>query len=186
MSTISEELHTTSPPKTLQSMLDALDCVRQSPIRQGTVDMIVCRPAVGTRQVLEQAELDPVSGLIGDSWHSRAKVKRDCQLNLMNARVISLIAAQRELWQLAGDQFFVDLDLSKANAPAGTRLQIGSAVIEITAEPHLGCQKFAQRFGRDAVTLVNSDTGKSLNLRGVNARVVQAGVVKTGDAVRKI
>ena len=108
------------------------------------------------------------------------------QLNLMNARVIALLAQVRERWSLAGDQLYLDLDLSADNLPAGTRLALGSAVILVTAEPHTGCQKFAARFGRDAIQFVNSPLGRQLHLRGVNARVVQPGVIRVGDVVRKL
>jgi MOSC domain-containing protein YiiM len=104
----------------------------------------------------------------------------------MNARVIALIAQDEDRWPLAGDQLFVDLDLSKTNLPAGTRLALGSAVIEVTAEPHTGCRKFVDRFGLDAMQFVNSEAGRRLQLRGINAKVVQGGTIRVGDLVRKI
>jgi MOSC domain-containing protein YiiM len=108
------------------------------------------------------------------------------QVNVMNSRVIQLIAQARERWQLAGDQLFIDLDLSDGNLPTGTRLAIGLAIIEVTPEPHTGCAKFVERFGVDAMKFVNSQTGRALRLRGLNARVVQPGTIRVGDAVRKI
>ena len=104
----------------------------------------------------------------------------------MNTRAIALIAQTKERWPLAGDQLYIDMDLSDANLPAGSRLQIGSAVIEITPLPHNGCKKFTQRFGLDAVKFVNSAIGKELHLRGLNAKVVQEGSIRTGDIVRKL
>jgi MOSC domain-containing protein YiiM len=103
----------------------------------------------------------------------------------MNARAIALLAQDKSRWPLAGDQLFVDIDLSAANLPPGTKLAIGSAVIQITAEPHTGCRKFAARFGREAIKFVNSRVGKQLNLRGVNAKVVRPGAIKIGDVARK-
>jgi MOSC domain-containing protein YiiM len=108
------------------------------------------------------------------------------QLNLINARLIALLAQDKARWPLAGDQLYVDLDLSEENLPPGTRLTIGAAVIEVTDQPHTGCKKFAARFGADAVKFVNSPEGKALHLRGINAKVVQGGTIRAGDTVRKI
>ena len=110
----------------------------------------------------------------------------EMQLNLMNARVISLVAGSEDRWALAGDQFFVDLDLTKENLPAGTRLAMGSAIVEVTAVPHLGCKKFSARFGVEATKFVNSRRGKNLCLRGINAKVVKSGRVRTGDRIQRV
>jgi hypothetical protein len=170
-----------------------VDDIRASPRDHGVVRKIVCRPDISKRKELEEARLDPALGLEGDNWLDRSlkympdrRANPDTQLNLMNARAIALIARSDDRWQLAGDQFFVDLDLSPANLPPGTRLQLGEAVIEVTAEPHLGCSKFKERFGRDAAQFVNSEIGKSLNLRGINARIVQGGTVRVESTVRKV
>lgn len=169
-----------------------LSSIIQSPKDAGAVELIVRRPEVDEREEVREANLDSVAGLVGDNWLARGNSKTadglahpEMQLNLMNARAIALIAQSRARWKLAGDQFFVDLDLSKENLPPGTLLSIGTAVIEVTAEPHLGCKKFMDRFGRDAAIFVNSDKGKQLNLRGVNAKVITAGVVRVGDSIRK-
>jgi hypothetical protein len=108
------------------------------------------------------------------------------QLTLMNARVAAVVAGPREQWPPAGDQLYVDFDLSKENAPPGTRLAVGSAVIEVTDEPHTGCAKFSARFGSNALRFINSPAGRELSLRGINARVVEPGRVHRGDAVRKV
>jgi hypothetical protein len=153
----------------------------------------VRRPRVGERDVLEEGQLDLLRGLLGDSWHLRSSTRTadgsphpNMQLNIMNLRVIALVAQQRERWPLAGDQLYIDLDLSIDNLPAGTRLALGSAVIEVTDQPHTGCQKFVARFGLEAMQLVNSPRGRRLNLRGINAKVVQPGVIRVGDVVRKL
>jgi MOSC domain-containing protein YiiM len=159
--------------------------VRRSPADAGTVELIVCRPAEGEREVLAEATLDEDQGLVGDGWHARGTPHPDRQLTLMNARSAALVAGSRELWPLAGDQLYVDLDLGEASLPPGTRLAVGSAVIEVTAEPHRGCGKFSRRFGVDAMKFVNSTVGRELNLRGINAKVVRAGTVRTGDAIRR-
>ena len=170
-----------------------LENIRQSPRETGRLMMIVQRPEPDTRQVLEEGRLDPSEGLVGDNWKMRGShsmpdgsANPDMQLNVMNARVIALISPDKARWALAGDQLYVDLDLSGSNVPPGTRLAIGTAVIEVTPAPHLGCKKFSARFGFDAVKFVNSPEGKQLHLRGVNARVIQAGIVRVEDVVRKL
>ncbi len=164
-----------------------------APKHRGVVRMIVRRPGVGERDVVHTGELDLDEGLVGDNWHSRGSGRTEdgaahpeMQLNLMNSRVIALVARSEDRWALAGDQFFVDLDLSKENLPAGTRLAMGSAVVEVTAVPHLGCKKFAARFGLEAMKFTNSRRGKKLCLRGINAKVVKPGRVSTGDSIRRV
>lgn len=167
--------------------------VRQAPAHEGPLLMIVIRPDRELRQLPDRAELSPEAGLVGDRWlkHVTRKLpdgrnNPDTQLTLLNARTAALIAGPQERWPLAGDNLVVDLDLSMTNLPAGRRLQIGNAVIEITEEPHTGCSKFSRRFGPDALKFVNSPEGRALRLRGVNAMVVQAGGVRLGDLIRKL
>ena len=164
-----------------------------SPKEEGVVRMIVRRPDTGEREVLDSGELDVTQGLVGDNWRSRGSRMTDdgsshpeMRLNLMNSRVISLVAGSEERWALAGDQLFVDLDLAKENLPAGTRLAMGSAIVEVTAVPHLGCKKFVARFGMEAMKFVNSRRGKKLCLRGINAKVVESGRVRAGDRIRRV
>jgi MOSC domain-containing protein YiiM len=170
-----------------------LEHIRQSPTDNGTLELIVCRPAVDERRVLEEGQLDLALGLVGDTWSVRSTTSTpdgsphpDGQLTLMNARAIALVAGLAERWPLAGDQLYVDLDLSEAALPAGTRLAIGAAVIEVTAKPHRGCHKFAARFGPDALRFVNTGPGRVLNLRGRNARVVTPGAIRRGDSLRRL
>lgn len=167
--------------------------IRRSPADGGTLELIVRRPAVDEREVLDEGALDLEDGLVGDTWRARGSRSTadgspnpETQLTLINARLLALIEPDRERWPLAGDQLVVDLDLGESNLPPGTRLAIGSAVIEITAEPHTGCAKFSRRFGSAALRFINSPVGRSLHLRGVNARVVTPGTVRAGDAVRKL
>ena len=174
--------------------LDAgLDEIRRSPPDRGRVELIVRRPAVDQREVLAEATLDTARGLVGDTWLQRESSRTpdnsphpDMQLNIMNARAAALVAGAPDRRALAGDQLYVDLDLSQDNLPAGSRLALGSAVIEITAQPHLGCHKFAARFGPDALKFVNSPAGRHLRLRGANARVIVAGQVRVGDTIAKL
>lgn len=174
--------------------LDAgLDDIRRSPKDRGKVVLIVARPDPGAREELAKATLDPAVGLVGDNWQARgsrhtedgsAEVER--QVTLMNARAAALIADDPDRRALAGDQLYVDLDLGCANLPAGTRLRLGSAVLEVSPLPHTGCAKFIERFGPDAGRWVNIGPGKELNLRGINTLVVEAGTVRVGDPVNKL
>jgi hypothetical protein len=177
----------------LSSLETGLDVIRQSPKDDGVLQLIVRRPQVNAREVLEICTLDVAHGLTGDSWNQRRSSRSrtgephpDMQLNIVNARAIALVARSRDRWALAGDQLYIDLDLSADNLPAGTRLSIGSAIVEVTAVPHTGCGKFAARFGVDAVKFVNSPVGRQLNLRGINAKVIQPGTIRVGDIARKV
>lgn len=178
---------------TMAELEAALDHLRDAPKDEGVVHLIVCRPNVDQREVLEEAHLDPVKGLIGDNWIVRGSSKTpdgsahpEMQINIMNARVTALVAQAKERWSLAGDQLYIDMDLSKDNLPAGSRLQVGSVVLEVSPLPHTGCSKFVSRFGTDAMKFVNSTIGKQLCLRGINAKVVQGGTIKTGQIARKV
>jgi MOSC domain-containing protein YiiM len=170
----------------------ALESIRSSPATNGLIELIVRRPALRQREVVDEAELDPALGLVGDMWHLRPSRHTDdggphpgMQVTVMNARAIALVAGTLDRWPLAGDQLFVDLDLSLANLPTGTRLEAGSAVVEVTGVPHNGCAKFREHFGVEAVRLVNSPEGKALRLRGINTRVIIGGRVRPGDPIRK-
>ena len=170
-----------------------LEHVRDSPQDGGTVELIVCRPAVDERMALAEGTLDAAAGLVGDTWRARGSSRTgdgsahpDMQLTVMNARAALLVAQDPGRRMLAGDQLYVDLDISVANLPPGTRLGLGSAVIEVTGRPHLGCVKFAARFGQDAWRFVNSRVGRALRLRGLNARIVVSGTVRPGDVIRKL
>lgn len=169
-----------------------LDEIARSPADDGTLALIVARPDSNERNILESAELHPAHGLVGDNWNARPNFEDkdeppdpNVQLTLMNARLAQLISGSKDYWPLAGDQLYVDLDLSDDNLPPGTQLALGDAVIEITAEPHTGCSKFRTRFGGDALKFVNSPAGKRMHLRGIYARVVRAGRIRTGDSIRK-
>jgi len=161
-----------------------LEEIHRSPKNEGRIEMIVRRPIKGQREVLNEGNLTLDEGLAGDCWKDHSP-HPDMQINIMNSRVVALVAVEKERWPLAGDQLYIDMDLSEANLPPGTQLELGSALIEITAKPHTGCGKFAARFGVDAVKFVNSARGQEMHLRGLNARVIKPGVVRTGDAVRK-
>lgn len=170
-----------------------LEDIRRAPKDRGVLRLIVRRPDISRREVLEAGELSLTAGLVGDNWSRRRSSRTaagsphpEMQLNIMNSRAISLIARTSDRWPLAGDQLFLDLDLSGENLPPLTRLALGSAVIEVTAQPHTGCAKFVERFGSDAMRFVNSTTGRALNLRGINAKVVRPGKVSVGDVASRV
>lgn len=177
---------------TMKQLHAGLNAIRESPRQRGIVEMIVRRPAIETREVLDECQLDTVQGLVGDHWHTRGHssmtdelAQRDMQLTLMNSRAVHLMAQTKDRWCLAGDQLFVDMDLSTKHLPPGTQIALGSAVIEVTAQPHTGCRKFVARFGLDAMKFVNSEVGRELNLRGVYAKIIRSGVVRVGDLAEK-
>ncbi len=173
---------------TMVALEAGLETIRQSPVNNGSLDMIVRRPKIGEREVIEQGELDLVEGLVGDNWKARGSsgtkdgsAHPEMQITMMNSRLIALIALNKKRWQLAGDQLYIDMNLSEDNLPAGTQIALGSAVVQITPVPHRGCKLFVERFGVDATKFVNSQEGRELRLRGVNAIIVQPGAIRVGD-----
>ncbi len=170
-----------------------LDEIRQSPKDEGVLQLIVRRPKIDEREVLENGELDTIVGLVGDTWNIRGSSRTvdnsphpDMQLNIMNSRAAALVAQTENRWQLAGDQLYIDIDLSDENLPAGTQIIIGSAIIEVTAQPHTDCKKFVERFGADAMKFVNSEMGKQFHLRGICAKVIKSGTIQQGNVVKKV
>jgi hypothetical protein len=164
-----------------------------APADEGVLQGIVVRPAHDERRDLPSCEVSLAGGLQGDHWAlgcwkttEDGRPDPDVQICIMNARCIGLIAQERANWPPAGDNLFIDMDLSPANLPPGQRLAVGSAVIEITAVPHNGCDKFISRYGRDACVFVNTGEGKRLRLRGIYARVVRDGRISVGDRVIKL
>jgi MOSC domain-containing protein len=177
----------------LAALEAGLDHIREAPKDNGRVELICRRPDIEQRELIAEGVLDVDHGLVGDNWRMRGSSSTadgsahpDMQLTLMNARSAALVAVDPERRQLAGDQLFVDLDLSVTNLPPGSRLRLGEATVEVTEIPHRGCGKFSARFGVEALKFVNSKVGRELNLRGINARVVEGGVVRLGDPVAKL
>jgi hypothetical protein len=177
--------------------MDELDAgmpgILASPADNGRVELIVRRPAPGQREELGSATLDVDAGLLGDTWSTRGSRRtpdgsadREAQLTIMSSRVVALLAGGPDGWGIAGDQLYVDLDLGAGNLPPGTRLRIGSAIVQVSAVPHTGCANFSGRFGVDALRFVSTPAGKEMRLRGVNTRIVESGVVRVGDAVSKL
>jgi hypothetical protein len=173
-------------------LMAGLGHIRESPPDRGALVLVVRRPAPGARELLAEAMLDEVTGLAGDNWLTRGSSRTPdgsavaaSQVTVMNARVAELVAGGTGRMPLAGDQLYVDLDLSVGNLPAGSLLAIGDAVLRVSAEPHLGCAKFVERFGEEAMRFVNSRLGRELRLRGMNTRVVRPGAIRLGDLATK-
>ena len=179
--------------KSFEELEAGIPLLREAPAETGTVDLIAARPAEDEREVLDVSTLDVTEGLIGDTWRARGNrhtpdgsANPDAQITIMSARAAALMAGPKDRWPLAGDQLFVDFDLSESNVPAGTRLQIGEAVVEVTDHPHQGCSKFSSRFGADALRFVNSPEGRELHARGINTRVLEPGAIRTTDPITKV
>jgi hypothetical protein len=174
-------------------LAEALPTVRRAPTVDGTVVVIVVRPDRELRELPDECEVTPEAGIPGDRWSRHCtrqlpdgRLNPDTQITLMNTWFLAQIAGSRERWPLAGDNLLVELDVSERNLPVGQRLRIGTAVLEITEHPHLGCAKFSKRFGAEALKFVNSDEGRRLRLRGVHAQVVQSGRISVGDRIEKL
>lgn len=177
--------------RTAEQLQAGLPRVIEAPKREGPVRLVVRRPGRGLREILEAGQLDTELGLVGDDWVNRPGTGRDtpsphAQVTVMNARFAELISASPDpaAWAQCGDQLYVDLDLSEQNLPAGTRLAVGEAVLEVQAEPHTGCAQFREWWGADALRLANGPATRHLRLRGANTRVVRSGVVRPGDTAR--
>ena len=170
-----------------------MEYIREAPNDNGILKMIVRRPAADEREVISEAELNLEEGLVGDTWKVRfsrhtpdGSANTKSQITLTNARAIAVLAQNEDRWALAGDQLYVDMNIGEDNLPPGTQLALGSAILEVSDEPHTGCKKFSARFGVEAMKFVNSPEGKQLHLRGINTRVVQPGTIRVGDVVKKL
>jgi MOSC domain-containing protein YiiM len=180
------------PHATAAQLAALVDHVTAAPADVGTVELVVARPAIDERIVLDRGDLQPGIGLVGDNYLERGSSRPPggpadplAELNVMSARALEAVAGpDRANWPPAGDQLIVDFDLSEGNCPAGTQLAVGTAVIEVTSKPHNGCAKFSGRYGVDAARWVNSR--KDLRLRGICAVVVVPGAVARGDAISRI
>ena len=178
---------------TVDELNAGVENILASPADAGELKLIVTRPEVDERETPQQARLDVEQGLLGDNWLARGSrhmpngaADPEMQLNIMNSRVVDCVAGSEDRWPLAGDQLFLDMDLSGENLPPGTQIALGEAVVEVTAPPHTGCKKFAARFGVDAMVFVNSGRGKTQKFRGICAKVVKSGDIRVGDIARKL
>jgi MOSC domain len=175
---------TDGPLPTIEELDAAWRSAPPPPRDRGTVQLICVRRSPDVHETPDRALVTPGDGLEGDRWALDPRRMVEAQLTLMNARVAELVCAGRKPLHTAGDNVLVDLDLSEQALPAGTRLQLGKAVIEVSALPHTGCKKFRERFGLEALKWVNGR--RDLRLRGMNCRVVEAGVLAVGDRVEVV
>ena len=178
---------------TLAELEAGLPEILQAPKDNGTLAAIVIRPEPARTGGTGKLRSQPEAGYAGDNWASGCwkttydgAPHPDVQICIMNARCIALIAQDRGNWAPAGDNLFIDMDLTPDNVPPGTQLAIGTAVIEITDTPHNGCESFIARYGRDACIFVNTREGKRLRLRGIYGRIVRDGRLAVGDSARKV
>jgi MOSC domain-containing protein YiiM len=169
----------------MQDTLQILSAVRSSPKDVGVLKLIVLRLPGEQRSTPSQAILSTTNGVEGDRWNLKSDANPLSQVSVINVRLLEAIAGDAERMNLAGDNLIVDLALDESNLPAGTRLQVGQALIEVTNQPHTGCKKFHGRYGKEAHVLANSEEGRALRLRGLYAQVVRGGEVHVGDRVCK-
>lgn len=170
-----------------------LEEIAKAPKDGGRLEAIVIRPRANERRPVNSVEISADLGVNGDHWAKGCwktlpdgNPHPDVQICIMNARVIRLLAGDKDNWPPAGDQLFFDLDLSRDNLEPGQRLKLGGAVIEITDVPHNGCRKFIERYGLAATQFVNSKFGKENRFRGVYAKVVETGTISVGDMIQKV
>jgi MOSC domain-containing protein YiiM len=168
--------------RSLADLEAALCALARLPADSGRVALLVSRRADGVRETPARVLLTPEGGMPGDAWSRRLPRDPAAQLAVMRREVAELIANGQPL-TVFGDNLFVDLDLSAANLPAGTRLRVGGALVEVTPKPHNGCLQFKGRFGRDALAFVSAKPTRSQNLRGIYWKVIAPGEVGAGDAV---
>lgn len=170
---------------TIEQLRAGLATLPESPADGGTLEMIVVRTDEDERDTPASVSLDIEGGVEADYW-GRTRSSRENQVSLINRHLVDLVAdGEQDRWALAGDNLVVDLDIGVENLPAGTRLAVGSAVIEVTPQPHRGCSHFAARYGIDAQRFVNSE-GEGRRLRGVYAQVIQGGTVDVGSVIKKV
>jgi hypothetical protein len=177
----------------MAALTAGLEEVRRSPTDDGSLRLIVRRPAVDERELIAAGRLDDSDGLVGDTWRTRGSSRRpdgaanpEAQITVMNTRLATLLAGSLDAASIAGDQLYVDLDLSVTNLPAGSQLAVGEALLEVSETPHTGCAKFGGRFGADALRFVSTPEGREMRLRGMNTRVIRGGAIRVGDPVRKL
>jgi len=171
--------------RALADLQAALAALPDAPRDAGRVVLIVRRTTRDARETPHEARLSTEEGLCGDDWSRRPPRNPEVQVTLIRRDVAELIAAGQPL-ALFGDNLVVDLDLSDANLPAGSRLRLGEALVEVTPEPHDGCRKFAERFGLDALRFVQTKATRDQNLRGIHLRVVETGDVAVGAAIQVV
>jgi hypothetical protein len=176
--------------RTLAELETMIEGIRDAPTEAGVIALIVRRPAVGEREVVDEVRLDVIEGLVGDSWRARGSSSTpdgsadpQAQLTVVNARAAAAYAGEVSRWPLAGDQIYADFDIGIEHLPPGTRLAIGDAEIEVSEKPHTGCAKFSARFGQDALRFVSTPEGRGLRLRGMNVRISKSGTVRVGDPI---
>ena len=166
----------------LAELESGLARLRDAPSDEGRLVLIVRRRADGVRETPQRVRLSQEEGVPGDDWSRRPPRDPEAQLAVMRREVAELIANGQAL-TLFGDNLFVELDVSAGNLPAGTRLRVGSALVEVTAKPHNGCAKFHGRFGADALRFVQAKATRDQNLRGIYWKVIEPGAAAVGDPI---
>ena len=187
------ELSPIVSPLSLDHLKTFMPHILDAPKDDVALDLVVVRPDRDIRELPKRARVTAKDGVVGDHWITGSGLRNDdgtglvdAQICMMMSRVIEAIASSQENWPPAGDNLFLDMDLTPSNMPPGTRFSIGTAEFVVTPQPHNGCQKFIDRYGRDACLFVNTGEGRNLRLRGIYSRVTRDGEISPGDRLRKI
>ncbi|MFT5632095.1 MAG: hypothetical protein ACI9HB_003282 [Gammaproteobacteria bacterium] len=172
---------------------DALSTILAAPKSGAIVEQLCLRPGFSERSFPELLELTVAGGIIGERWTkapwltlSDGTPDPRIQVSILSKRVMDLCWRDRENTHHPGDTMIVDMDLGVENLPNGTRLGIGSAVVEVSDKFNTACIKWQGRYGAESLRWLNLRKNRDYRLRGILCRIVQDGVVRLGDELARV
>lgn len=167
--------------------------IMAAPKDGAAIEMLCLRPAMGERRFVDEIHVTREEGIPGERWLTQPWMRLPggqpdpaIQVSFLQRRVLDLVWRDREGTPHPGDTFVVDMDLSEANLPAGSLLQVGSAVLEVSTVFNNACAKWKKRYGDDALDWVRAYENKEFRPRGVLAKVHRDGVFRAGDRLTRI
>ena len=152
----------------------------RSPGDAGRIELCVVRPERGQRVVVSELIVEAGLGVVGDRWRADPERTPGTEVALINAHVARSVARDVTHAGQTGDNLHVDLNLSEANLPVGTRLLCDGVVLEVSPAIHRPCRTFHDRFGKTAAQRVARANRRGLRGRGVLCSVLAGGVLRTG------